>query len=130
MLLVTFEPPLADVYQPSNAYPARVGAGNVPYVELYVTFPLADDTVPPLPSNETIITTSVGAGVAVGVGVGTRVGADVGDGARVGVGVGVGVRVEVAVGLCVDVGEGISVRVEVGRSVAGTSVIGIVVRGF
>ena len=28
---LTFEPPLAEVYQPSKVYPFLVGVGNVPY---------------------------------------------------------------------------------------------------
>ena len=50
----TFVPPLDAVYQPLNVHPVRVGVGNVPYVESYVTLLLAVDTLPPFALNVTV----------------------------------------------------------------------------
>ena len=47
-------PPLDAVNHPLNVYPVRVGVGNVPYVESYVTLLLAVDTLPPFALNVTV----------------------------------------------------------------------------
>ena len=49
-----FAPPLEDVYQPANEYPDRVGVGNVPYVESYVTDFEDCETLPPFALNTTV----------------------------------------------------------------------------
>ena len=59
VLLVTFVPPLADVYQPSKVYSVRVGVGKSPYVESYVTFDVNVETDPPLALNVTVIRLAV-----------------------------------------------------------------------